>query len=257
MKMHRRHNPLSTTNRSYKPLPPTPHRPSQIEIALISFLIVLSLTFFLLAVYVSIRHRRLMGSPRLRGRHWDRDWKWEDNDNAHQRQRKLKKYGRKGDDCEEGNGAEDRYHYHGRNHQGEDKGGGGGDENGRRGSVLKVVSQRVVAVLHEVGRRVSGVMVASSRAGPPQCPVRDVEFGAGSGTYGYGYGHGYGYSYGVNVKIEGQMDGFEAAGREPPVLNGSVAGMAWPRKGYSVGSAACLLRRRGELRLSAESECPV
>jgi hypothetical protein len=97
------------------------------------------------------------------------------------------------------------------------------------------------------------MVVASSRAEPLQCPVRDVEFGVGSGAIGYGYGHGYGYSYGDDGKVHAQVDGLEAAGREP-LLMGSVGGMAWPRKGYLVGPAACLLRRRGELRLPAESE---
>jgi len=72
-------------------------------------------------------------------------------------------------------------------------------------------------------------------------PVVDVEDGLGTGgAYGYG-----------------QVDGVEA-GREW-VWGEKTGGLAWPfkRRLAGLGSGECRMRRRGELRVSSEGECPV
>ncbi|KAK4039201.1 hypothetical protein C8A01DRAFT_36824 [Parachaetomium inaequale] len=209
---------------------------SQLEIALLAFVTVLTVAFFLLAVFVSVRQRRLSSrsGSGYRGR------------TRLSRVRMMRVCGKgregDGDDEEEGEmgyyeegrqslaslqgavGAEEKRgcYYYEDGGAGDDCGGGGGREAKER---VRRMGERAVGWLQEVGKR--------ARFAPP--PPRDVEFGFVSGG---GYG-----------RIGGQVDGFEAGRDSAPLRSTGRRGWFLPGE--------CQMRRRGSLRVSAEGECPV
>ncbi|KAK4123225.1 hypothetical protein N657DRAFT_690862 [Parathielavia appendiculata] len=130
-------------------------------------------------------------------------------------------------------------------------------------TVYERVTQWVIGMLHDVGKRVSELVYGASRiklGSELRLPsVKDVESGGASLPYGYAYAYANRYRDGYGVgdgTIGGQIDGFKAAGEKSAVM-GDVGTMAWPCGTFSTDLSACRLRRNGGGTMTVEGKCPV